>query len=154
MQPRPTPYDLVFADTAADRFTGIRNALTAAGQDGTDRDGFLMVREVVELIRDLRPDDGMGEGIEQLAALGGGEALPLHQQGDDDDLGLVVELAAAADALNQLAATALLGPDGQSLGRGEFAFFPLLKVAERPFHESVHGLAPIGQRVFGCGVGL
>ena len=30
---------------------------------------FLMVREVVTLLRELRPEEGLGEGIDQLAAL-------------------------------------------------------------------------------------
>jgi hypothetical protein len=69
MEPRPTPYDLVFADDADERFGPIQAALADAGTEPTDRDAFLMAREVVTLVRELRPDDGMGEGIEQLAAL-------------------------------------------------------------------------------------
>ncbi len=69
MVTRPTPYDLVFAEVADERFTPIRTALAEHQTASTDRDAFLMSRDVVTLIRDLRPDDGMGEGIEQLAAL-------------------------------------------------------------------------------------
>jgi hypothetical protein len=69
MAPRPTPYDLAFADIAEERFTGIRAALQGRGQDPLDRDAFLMLREVVTFIRDLRPEAGIGEGIDQLAAL-------------------------------------------------------------------------------------
>jgi hypothetical protein len=63
------PFDLVFRPAAAEIFPRIRSALTQAGYDPRDRDRFLMVREVVTLLRDLRPDEGMGEGIDQLAAL-------------------------------------------------------------------------------------
>lgn len=67
--PRPTPFDLVFAPLAEDRFPQIRAALAAAGRDSTDRDAFLMEREAVLLLRELRPDEGLGEGMDQLAAL-------------------------------------------------------------------------------------
>lgn len=66
---RPTPFDLVFRQFALDVFPKIRLALEQAGHDPRDRDGFLMVREVVALLRELRPDQGLGEGIDQLAAL-------------------------------------------------------------------------------------
>ncbi len=65
--PRPTPFDLVFAPIADERFPPIRNAL--GGADPRDRDRFLLLRQVVQLIHDLRPDDGLGEEIGQLAAL-------------------------------------------------------------------------------------
>lgn len=67
--PRQTPFDLVFAPTAGERFPKIRAALAAAGRDPTDRDAFLMDREAVLLLRQLRPDEGLGEGMDQLAAL-------------------------------------------------------------------------------------
>src|SRR3954470_7224071 len=67
--PRPTPFDLVFQDSADSVFPSIRQALEAARQDPRDRDAFLMIREVITLVRDLRPDEGLGEGIDQLAAL-------------------------------------------------------------------------------------
>jgi hypothetical protein len=68
-QVRPTPFDLVFEPLAQTTFPAIRSALIEAGRNPFDRDGFLMVREVVSLLRDLRPDEGLGEGIDQLAAL-------------------------------------------------------------------------------------
>jgi hypothetical protein len=67
--PRPTPFDLVFQKTAEEIFPEIRRAIAEAGHDPCDRDGFLMVREVITLLRELRPDEGLGEGIDQLAAL-------------------------------------------------------------------------------------
>ena len=66
---RPTPFDLVFRQSAAEVFPNIRIALEQAGHDPRDRDRFLMLREVVTLVRDLRPEEGLGEGIDQLAAL-------------------------------------------------------------------------------------
>ncbi len=67
--PRVTPFDLVFDPIADDRFPAIRDALAAKGSDPRDRDAFLMVPETASLIRDLRPDDGVGEGMDQLVAL-------------------------------------------------------------------------------------
>jgi hypothetical protein len=68
-RPRPTPFDLVFEPVAQTTFASIRMALDQAGQDPHDRDAFLILREVVTFLRDLRPEEGLGEGIDQLAAL-------------------------------------------------------------------------------------
>ena len=65
---RPTPFDLVFGSLAAERFPPIRSALEASHGDPYDRDAFLMVREAIQLVHDLRPDEGMGEDIGQLTA--------------------------------------------------------------------------------------
>ncbi len=67
--PRPTPYDLVFSSLAEERFPTVRAALAADGREATDRDAFLLEREVVLLVRELRPQEGLGDGIDQLAAL-------------------------------------------------------------------------------------
>lgn len=67
--PRPTPFDLVFGDTAGKIFPDIKAALSQSGAEPRDRDAFLMVREVITLLRELRPEEGLGEGIGQLAAL-------------------------------------------------------------------------------------
>jgi hypothetical protein len=67
---RPTPFDLVFADYAADRFPDIRSALDAGGTDPRDRDAFLVTRPVMTLLRELRPDEeDAGEGVLELTAL-------------------------------------------------------------------------------------
>jgi hypothetical protein len=66
--PRPTPFDLVFESLAQTTFPAIHAGLDQGGQDPRDRDAFLMQREVVTLLRELRPDEGLGEGIHQLAA--------------------------------------------------------------------------------------
>lgn len=67
--PRPSPFDFVFAELADSRFPAIRDALAEAGHDPRDRDAFLMTRPAVELIRELRPDEGLGDGMDQLVAL-------------------------------------------------------------------------------------
>jgi hypothetical protein len=66
---RSNPFDLVFGQSAQDVFPKIRLALDQAGHDAHDRDRFLMLREVVTLVRELRPEEGLGKGIDQLAAL-------------------------------------------------------------------------------------
>ena len=67
--PRPTPFDLVFGQVAVDRFPVIRAGIVAAGRDPRDRDGFALVREVVEFLHELRPDEGLGKSVDGLVAL-------------------------------------------------------------------------------------
>jgi len=69
MAGRPTPFDLVFASTAETVFPRVRTALERGGHDPADRDAFLLVPEVVSLLHDLRPEEGLGEGMDQLVAL-------------------------------------------------------------------------------------
>ena len=69
MPKRPTPFDLAFGGLAEERFPSIRDALTGAGTEFLDRDAFLMECTVLEAIRELMPDGGLGEGIGELAAL-------------------------------------------------------------------------------------
>jgi hypothetical protein len=69
MAGRPTPFDLVFASTAETVFPRIRAALEGGGHEPADRDAFLLVPEVVSLLHDLRPEEGLGEGMDQLVAL-------------------------------------------------------------------------------------
>src|SRR4051794_32589258 len=68
-QTRPTPFELAFETTARISFPAIQAAVEASGRDARDRDGFLLLRDVVTLLHDLRPDEGLGEGIDQLVAL-------------------------------------------------------------------------------------
>lgn len=65
---RPTPLDLVFGDTTETAFTTIRASLERGAYDPTDRDAFLIVPEVVSLLHQLRPEEGIGEGMDQLVA--------------------------------------------------------------------------------------
>ena len=69
MPPRPTPFELVFEALARERFPAIQAGLAAAGADARDRDAFLIDRAATTLLHELRPDEGVGEGIDQLAAL-------------------------------------------------------------------------------------
>jgi hypothetical protein len=66
---RVTPFELVFESAASTSFPAVREALAQEGGDARDRDVFLMVREALLLLRELRPDEGLGEGIDQLTAL-------------------------------------------------------------------------------------
>jgi hypothetical protein len=66
---RPTPFSLVFGGLGVERFPAIEKAIAGSGTGGRDRDAFLLVREVNELMRALRPEEGFGEGVEALAAL-------------------------------------------------------------------------------------
>lgn len=66
---RPTPFDLVFEQAAQTVFPKIRTAMEQGGHSSRARDAFLMERDVVALLRELRPDEGLGAGIDQLAAL-------------------------------------------------------------------------------------
>jgi len=66
---RITPFDLVFNRAAESSFPRIASSLAAGGHDAADRDAFLMDREVVTLLRDLRPDEGLGEAMDQMVAL-------------------------------------------------------------------------------------
>ena len=52
-QVRPTPFDLVFETAAQATFPIIQTALGESGRDPRDRDGFLMLREVIALLREL-----------------------------------------------------------------------------------------------------
>jgi hypothetical protein len=68
-RPRTTPFELIFQQISQESFPGIHLRLSEGGYDPKDRDRFLMLREVVTLLRELRPEEGLGEGIDQLAAL-------------------------------------------------------------------------------------
>jgi hypothetical protein len=65
---RPTPFTLVFGAIAPERFPPLRAGLEVAGRDPRDRDGFVLVREVAELLHDLRPEEGIGAEMETLVA--------------------------------------------------------------------------------------
>jgi hypothetical protein len=66
--PRPHPFDLAFDPLAEERFPPIHEALIRDNRDPRDRDAFLVTAEVVQLVRDLRPAEGVGEAIDQLVA--------------------------------------------------------------------------------------
>lgn len=56
MADRPDPFALVFGALASERFPAITESLKRSGRDGTDRDAFLLDREVIELLRELVPE--------------------------------------------------------------------------------------------------
>lgn len=66
---RATPLDLVFSPFAGTVFPAIQQTIGERGIEPTDRDAFLLVPDAVSLIRDLRPEEGLGEGVEALVAL-------------------------------------------------------------------------------------
>jgi hypothetical protein len=67
--PRPAPFALVFEQLAGERFPAIRDELEASGSAAADRDAFLLARSTVQLLHDLRPDEGLGEAMDQMVAL-------------------------------------------------------------------------------------
>jgi hypothetical protein len=69
MTDRATPFDLVFDTFAKDRFPEIRSSLAASGADPANRDAFLLDRFVVQTLRDIVPDEGVGEAVDQHVAL-------------------------------------------------------------------------------------
>ena len=68
-RPRPTPFNLVFEDMARTRFPEIRASLAEASVDPANRDAFLLDRNVVQVLRDIVPDEGVGEAVDQHVAL-------------------------------------------------------------------------------------
>ncbi len=64
MEPRPTPFTLVFDLLAADRFPAIRDELA----EGRDLGRFLLAPAAVELLRELRPDEGLGDAADDFVA--------------------------------------------------------------------------------------
>jgi hypothetical protein len=133
--PRPTPFDLVFASLAEARFQPIRAALAGSGADPADRDTFLMLPEVVALIHDLRPDEGIGEGIDQLAALvqhayllweAGTPTLPLSP----------AETQALLDARDSLPADA--PSEGSEPPAAYYAQFPERRIWAQPVPNQPH----------------
>ena len=128
---RSTPFELVFGTLADDRFSKIRAALAAAATDPSDRDAFLMLPEVLSLIREIRPDDGVGEGIDQLVAL-------VHHAYQLWDSGLLT-LSISDERLDGLlgsAAPAL--PASAEVPRAYYAQFP----ERRIWAELIEGQAP------------
>jgi hypothetical protein len=97
--PRATPFDLVFQPAAATSFPRIAASLGSAGRDPADRDAFLMDREVITLLRELRPDEGLGEAMDQMVALvhhayltwaAGGMTIPIGRETAEELLDAVL----------------------------------------------------------------
>jgi hypothetical protein len=62
---RAHPFDLVFADFRADRLPAIRAELG----ERSDLDTFMLAAAAVDLMHELRPDEGFGEGVDDFVAL-------------------------------------------------------------------------------------
>jgi hypothetical protein len=62
---RPQPFDLLFGAFRAERFPAIHVALG----DRRDLAAFLFAAPALELMRELRPDEGLGEGVDDFVAL-------------------------------------------------------------------------------------
>jgi hypothetical protein len=62
--------ELVFPRLTGSTFPAIQKAVDEQGIDPTDRDAFLLLPDVVTMMHDLRPDEGVGEAMDHLVALG------------------------------------------------------------------------------------
>lgn len=69
MAMRLHPFELAFGPFVPGRFEAVRLALADAGIDPFDRDAWVIARPVVELLRELRPEDGLGAAVSELVAL-------------------------------------------------------------------------------------
>lgn len=69
MTGRVTPFDLVFRDIAPERFPVIQREIAGNAAAAADRDRFVLVAPVAELLRDLAPDDVPPEALEGHARL-------------------------------------------------------------------------------------
>lgn len=71
--PEPTarldPFLVAFGPFLPERFTAMQTDLGLAGVDPFDRDAWTLSRAGSEFLRDLRPDGGLGEAVEELVAL-------------------------------------------------------------------------------------
>jgi hypothetical protein len=61
---RSTPFSLVFAAIAAERFPAIAAALHQDGWASADRDRFVLIEPVARLLRDLVPDEAGADALE------------------------------------------------------------------------------------------
>ncbi|MFN2317168.1 MAG: hypothetical protein ABR602_10830 [Gemmatimonadales bacterium] len=75
------PFPLAFGPFVPDRFEAMRTALEQDEVDPFDRDAWTLSRPGVELLHELRPDGGLGEGVEELVALAHAAFL-FWQQGE------------------------------------------------------------------------
>lgn len=62
---RTHPFELLFGGFRTERFPAIRAALG----DEADVNGFMLAAPALELMRELRPDEGLGDGVDDFVAL-------------------------------------------------------------------------------------
>ncbi len=133
--PRLTPFDLVFSQIAERVLPEIRASIERAGYDPTDRDAVLMIPEVVTLLRELRPEEGIGEGMDQLVALVH-HAYLLWEAG-----GLILPIP--EDRLEELLGVSSVTPDPAEPPRAFYAQLPQhrvwAEVLEGESHEPLDG---------------
>jgi hypothetical protein len=67
--PRPTPFALVFGELASERFPDIERAVSADPAFARDRDRFVLLAPVGNLLRELAPDDAPPEAMEAYVRL-------------------------------------------------------------------------------------
>jgi hypothetical protein len=65
---RPHPFELGIGPLAAERFPRVRSELAGAGNNPRDRDAFVLLPAVAQLLQELRPDAGVCSGVETLVA--------------------------------------------------------------------------------------
>lgn len=66
---RRTPYDIAFGPEAEPRFAELRASLARTGRDPHDADAFVLDPEVVRYLRELVPEEGVGEAVAEHVAL-------------------------------------------------------------------------------------
>lgn len=81
MNRRPDPFALAFGPFAPDRFEVMRRELAREGVDPFERDAWVLSRPGTELLRELRPEESLGEGVGELVALAHA-AFVYWQQGE------------------------------------------------------------------------
>ena len=59
------PFELLFGAFRAERFPAIQSALG----DSSDINTFMLAAPALELLRELRPDEGLGDGVDDFVAL-------------------------------------------------------------------------------------
>lgn len=66
---RATPFGLVFADLAAERFPAVREVLARESISSADRDHFILLEPVGRLLREMVPPDAGADTLEAHALL-------------------------------------------------------------------------------------
>lgn len=69
MTARPDPFGLAFGPHIPGRFEAARRGLEDEGVDPFDRDAWVLSRAGSELLRELRPEGALGEGMAEFVAL-------------------------------------------------------------------------------------
>lgn len=69
MSARVNPFDLVFGEIAPERFPGVRQAIGRDAATAADRDRFVLLGPVGQLLRELVPDDAPAEALEAYVRL-------------------------------------------------------------------------------------